>query len=189
MLAARPVYAPLLQALKQQLATVSVGSAEDSALGPLISAEAMARIMRLEQRFEDTGATVFKPDLTLPAQGHFVAPAIVEDVPAASPFLQEEIFGPVLPVAAFDTLEAALNIVSHSPLGLAGYAFTTSDSEADRIIRALPVGSMAINKFGVGDLDAPFAGLRNSGIGVEGGRYGIAAFTTPQFISRRVAMP
>ena len=88
-------------------------------------------------------------------------------------------------MVAFEEIEEAVAIANQSAFGLAAYAFTGSQREANYIARELSVGSLALNKTGVGDIDAPFGGYGQSGFGTEGGRYGIDAFLRRKFVSMR----
>lgn len=166
---------------------IRVGAGHDAGatMGPLISARAVDAMAQREERLESEGAEIRRFQTDLPSGGNFVAPSIAVDAPPESQALKEEIFAPLTPIARVDSLDQALRIANDSELGLVGYAFTSSQKKARRIMAELSVGSIALNKTGVGDLDAPFGGLRRSGFGVEGGRYGIDAFLVRKYVSYR----
>ena len=167
--------------------TIRIGAGKDTgvAMGPLISARAADVMAEREARLEREGAEIRRFGTDLPSGGNFVSPSIAVAASAESGTLKEEIFAPLTPIASFDSLDHALGIANDSDLGLVGYAFTSSQQKAQQIMTELSVGSIALNKTGVGDLDAPFGGLRRSGFGVEGGRYGIDAFLVRKYVSYR----
>ncbi|MEM8987573.1 MAG: aldehyde dehydrogenase family protein [Pseudomonadota bacterium] len=183
----RDAYDAFVEAYWAHCRTIRVGPGKDEgvAMGPLISARAVSAMAEREARMEAEGAEIRRCPLDLPAQGNFVAPSIAISMPADSNLLKEEIFAPLTPIASVDTLDDAIRIANDSDLGLVGYAFTSSQEKAQRIMNEVSVGSLAVNKTGVGDIDAPFGGLRRSGYGVEGGRYGVDAFLVRKYISYR----
>ena len=181
-------YDAFVDAYSAYCRTIRVGAGNDAdatMMGPLISAHAVDVMAQHEARLESEGAEIRRFQTHLPAGGNFVAPSIAVAAPAESRALKEEIFAPLTPIARVDSLDHALRIANDSDLGLVGYAFTSSQKKAQQIMTELSVGSIALNKTGVGDLDAPFGGLRRSGFGVEGGRYGIDAFLAPKYVSYR----
>ncbi len=159
------------------------------AIGPLISKAAADDYSKRLLDFGAQGATIRRVEARLPEKGNFVCPALATGVGPASALIHEEIFGPLLPIAQTSSLDEALAIANSSPLGLVGYGFSASARNARRIAEELEVGSVAINKTGVGDIDAPFGGLRGSGFGTEGGGFGLEAFLTWRFVSHRHISP
>ena len=113
--------------------------------------------------------------------GFFAPVSILTNVSPDSPVIQEEPFGPVATLTAFDSIDHALHLANQSAYGLAGYLFTDSASTILKVSDQLEVGSLAINGMGVSVPEAPFGGLKDSGYGSESGIEGIEAFLDTKF--------
>jgi acyl-CoA reductase-like NAD-dependent aldehyde dehydrogenase len=98
------------------------------------------------------------------------------------PIMQEEPFGPVATITAFDDVGQAVAWANRSPYGLAGYLFTDSARHIHLVSQALQVGSLAINGMGVSVPEAPFGGVKDSGHGSESGTEGMEAFLDTKFV-------
>ena len=112
-------------------------------------------------------------------ESRFMHPVIITQVAAGSKLLEEEIFGPVLPVITFETMEEVLSIINSKPKPLALYIFTTSRNEYTDILKQTSSGTVCINECGVQFLhhELPFGGINNSGIGKAHGYFGFQAFS------------
>ena len=113
------------------------------------------------------------------AASHKIAPTIVVDPDPTSPVMQEEIFGPILPVLAIDSLATAINFVNDRPKPLAAYLFTSAQDEQARFIHEVPSGGMVINQAALHVLvpHLPFGGVGNSGMGTYHGKWGFETFS------------
>jgi aminomuconate-semialdehyde/2-hydroxymuconate-6-semialdehyde dehydrogenase len=111
------------------------------------------------------------------AEGNYVAPTVFADVENSSRISQEEVFGPVQVIAPFDDVDQAIALANDSRYGLAGMIWTTSLDTAHKVAREVRTGTMWVNGFFVRDLRAPFGGLKDSGIGREGGPHSEEFFT------------
>ena len=107
--------------------------------------------------------------------GYYVAPTVFGNVAPTATIAQEEIFGPVLSIIAYEDEEDAIHIANGTPYGLAGGVWAGSDERAERVARRLRTGQVEING-GFFNISAPFGGFRQSGNGRELGRYGIEEF-------------
>jgi aldehyde dehydrogenase (NAD+) len=109
----------------------------------------------------------------------FMHPIILTNIPVASRLMQEEIFGPVLPIISYTKIEEALGIIHSKPKPLALYVFATQRSLRDRIIRETSAGTVCINDCGIQFLhhDLPFGGINNSGMGKSHGHFGFITFS------------
>ncbi|BCB89779.1 NAD-dependent succinate-semialdehyde dehydrogenase [Phytohabitans suffuscus] len=168
-----------------RVAALTVGPGATGAdIGPLISAKAAADVTRLVERAVAGGATV-AGRATRPAglTGHFVAPAVLSGVPADSPLLGEEIFGPVAPVATWTTDDEVVAMANATEYGLTGYVYAGDLRRALRIGEALEVGMVGVNRGLVSDPSAPFGGVKQSGLGREGARIGMEEFQETQYLS------
>jgi aldehyde dehydrogenase (NAD+) len=113
------------------------------------------------------------------ANERYIAPTVLVDVSPDSPIMQEEVFGPILPVLEIDSVEAVIQWVNNRPRPLGLYVFTEDFSVAERIIDATESGDAAINDCAIHPLipELPFGGVGNSGMGKYHGRWGFEAFT------------
>jgi aminomuconate-semialdehyde/2-hydroxymuconate-6-semialdehyde dehydrogenase len=118
--------------------------------------------------------------VTLPAPlegGFYFAPTVIEGLPASSPLNQEEIFGPVVTVAPFDDESEAVTLANGTRYGLTASVFTADGERAERMARALAAGTVWINCWLVRDVRVPFGGVKQSGVGREGGLHSLRFFT------------
>jgi acyl-CoA reductase-like NAD-dependent aldehyde dehydrogenase len=134
----------------------------------------------LVARSRAAGARVLAGDA--PAQGCFLAPTLLVDLPADAPALREEPFGPVACIQPFDTLDEAIALANRSDYGLAGYLFTDSAAAIHEVGQRLEVGTLAVNGIGVSVPEAPFGGCKDSGYGSESGIEGMEAFLDTRFM-------
>ena len=152
-------------------------------VGPLVNDETRAKVARLVDAARGAGARVCVGG-TLPAGRGFFYPATVLDrVAPDSPILAEEIFGPVAPVVAFDDLDEAIRLANATEQGLVSYVYTRDLGRGLRVAEALEAGMVAINRGVVSDPAAPFGGIKQSGIGREGGPEGILEYTETKYIA------
>jgi succinate-semialdehyde dehydrogenase/glutarate-semialdehyde dehydrogenase len=119
--------------------------------------------------------------------GWFYAPTVLEGAPADSLVQQQEPFGPIALLDAFDTLDEAIVRANALPYGLAAYAFTADLASAHRLGRELQAGLVGINHFGVSQPETPFGGIKESGLGHESGLEGLLGCTEVKLVS--VAAP
>lgn len=115
--------------------------------------------------------------------GYFFPATVLSDFSAEAKISTEEIFGPVLAVTTFATNEEAVEIANSTPFGLAAYVFSENLATALDIAEAVDAGMVAVNKGGLSDPAAPFGGVKQSGLGREGGFHGIGEYLEPKVIS------
>ncbi len=120
----------------------------------------------------------------LPRKGFFYAPTILQDVPESARVMNEEPFGPVAPIAPFDTVEEAIQQANRLDVGLAAYAFTGSDRRALQFSEELEAGMIGINSIQVSGPEVPFGGVKQSGIGSENGVEGLQAYLVTKFVQQ-----
>jgi aminomuconate-semialdehyde/2-hydroxymuconate-6-semialdehyde dehydrogenase len=160
-----------------------VGDPRDPAtqVGPLVSREHLDKVLSYIQLGEQEGAKLLTGGHQLTdgplAEGNYVAPTVFADVDNSSRISQEEIFGPVQVIAPFDGVDQAITLANDSRYGLAGMIWTTSLDTAHKVAREVRTGTMWVNCFFVRDLRAPFGGMKDSGIGREGGLHSEEFFT------------
>lgn len=157
---------------------------ESTTLGPLALPADPARIDGL---VDSSGGDVWRGDVwrggnTPPRAGHFAAPAVSVRPARDSALVSGEVFGPAVSVLEYDTLAEVLEAVAANPHGLGGYVVGAPRRAAD-VARALDVGIVGVNTGTPNTPQVPFAGLKDSGIGVEGSHLGLEAFLTPQTVA------
>lgn len=155
---------------------VGPGLDPDTQLGPVNNAPQRERVMGLVAAAREAGATIVAGGHPIPGPGLFHEPTVVTDVPPDHPLVADEQFGPVLPVLAYDRLDEALAIAGAGPYGLGASVWTADPTRADAIADRLEVGTVWVNHHGEAVPDAPFGGLRSSGLGYENGMPGLDAY-------------
>jgi len=182
----RSAYPAFLKEFEKTLDQIVVGNGEDpkTTMGPMINAQAVARMERLKQDAIQKGASVHEYKGSVPAQGYFCSPAILTNVPDNADILREEPFGPILPIIPFDTVDDAINRANASEYGLAAYLFTSSSDTKLETTSRLRVGSISINMLRGVRADVINPGIRNSGYGYEGGDEGFRAFQNLKLVNR-----
>ena len=165
---------------------LTVGQADDFAtqVPPLIEREAQERVLRYQRLAGEQGRLmVHRDDST--TEGWFAPPTVAIDLPAGSPVLGEEIFGPLLTVEAMAGIEAACEVVEALPFGLTGGLFSRSPATVDHVAARLPIGNLYVNRGITGAKVGrqPFGGNRRSGVGSKAGGPGyLLQFTEPHVV-------
>lgn len=112
-----------------------------------------------------------------PTAGYWIDPVILTGVSASSPIMREEIFGPVVTIAKFETEEDAIELANDNPNGLAAVLLTKDGARMRRVGEQIEAGLVWVNCWLVRELGTPFGGMKNSGIGREGGAFSRDVFT------------
>ncbi|SHH95524.1 NAD-dependent succinate-semialdehyde dehydrogenase [Ferrimonas marina] len=172
----RPVYQAFtdkLVAALEQL-TLGDGTQEGVQVGPLITAKAVAKVEQLVADSLAQGAQL-RASLPLPSSlaGHFCAPRVLTEVGNAMPIAQEEIFGPVAALIPFEGEAEAIALANDSEYGLAAYLYSRDIGQVFRLSEALEYGMVGINEGILSNAAAPFGGVKASGHGREGSKYGL----------------
>lgn len=164
--------------------SLTVGPATTGAqIGPLISSRAVEMVGTLVEAALAEGAYAsFRAPLP-DSRGHFYPPTVLSGVSADSTILSQEIFGPVAPIASWTDQDQLLDRLNSLETGLAGYVFAGRLQDAIRIGENLEVGMVGLNRGLVSDPSAPFGGVKQSGLGREGARYGLEEFQEPLYLS------
>jgi aldehyde dehydrogenase (NAD+) len=160
-------------------------AAKSAPLGRVINARHTARIGALIDDAKRRGAHVLYGGLVDEA-AHFVAPTLIADVPRGAAIMTDEIFGPVLPLVVFSTIDEVIEQINEMPKPLAIYIWSRNRTQCDRIIENTSAGGTCINHQSIQFLhhNLPFGGVNNSGIGSYHGEWGIKAFSHERAIVR-----
>jgi succinate-semialdehyde dehydrogenase/glutarate-semialdehyde dehydrogenase len=186
-LAANQVWAPrsmadeLADRFCRASARLVLGDPADEAttLGPLALPSDPTRV---EELVDSSGGDVWRADTATPQSGHFLRPTVSVRPNHDSALVREEIFGPAVSVLQYDALDEVLDAVAAGPYGLGGYVVGAPRPAAE-VARKLDVGIVGVNTGSPNTPQVPFAGLKDSGLGVEGSHLGLEAFLTPQTVA------
>ncbi|MFI9630624.1 NAD-dependent succinate-semialdehyde dehydrogenase [Streptomyces sp. NPDC052042] len=163
--------------------TVGPGTEPQVRVGPLIDAVAKEKTSSLVSDALDRGAKVVASGQVPDGPGHFYPPTVLTGVSTGSRLLHTEIFGPVAPVIPFDNEDEAVRLANDTDWGLAAYMFTRDLDRALDISERLESGMIGLNTGLVSNPAAPFGGVKQSGLGREGGRVGIEEFLEHKYIA------
>ncbi|WP_103334774.1 NAD-dependent succinate-semialdehyde dehydrogenase [Amycolatopsis sp. CA-126428] len=159
------------------------GTEKDVVVGPLIDEKAVEKVTELVKDATDRGARILTGGSAVDGPGHFYPATVLADVPQEARLTHEEIFGPVAPITAFDTEEEAIAKANDTEFGLVSYLFTSDLNRALRVSEALEAGMIGLNQGIVSNPAAPFGGIKQSGLGREGGSVGIEEFLEIKYIA------
>jgi succinate-semialdehyde dehydrogenase/glutarate-semialdehyde dehydrogenase len=169
--------------VSERVAAMKVGpGTEDGVnIGPLIDADAVAKSAELVAEAVGRGAQVLTGGHSIEGPGTFYEPTVVTGVTPGAAILREEIFGPVLAIATFADEDQAVALANDTEYGLVGYVFTKDLARGHRMIDRLETGMMGLNVGVVSNAAAPFGGVKQSGIGREGGLEGIHEYLSTKY--------
>jgi succinate-semialdehyde dehydrogenase/glutarate-semialdehyde dehydrogenase len=183
------VQAPIAEAFADRLAAriaalrVGRGTDEGVDVGPMIDARTVADIGELVDDAVSRGAHVATGGAAIDGPGHFFAPTVLTGVPPDARVLQEEIFGPVAPIVAFEDEDEVVHAANATPYGLVAYVFTQDIDRAMRVADRLDTGMVGVNQGLVSNAAAPFGGVKASGMGREGGHEGLEAYLETKYVA------
>jgi succinate-semialdehyde dehydrogenase/glutarate-semialdehyde dehydrogenase len=161
---------------------VGRGTDEGVGIGPLINADAVAKAQALVQNAVSRGATVLTGGTAIEGEGTFYEPTVIAGVSRGSDILHQEIFGPVLAISTFTDEADAVAKANDTEFGLVAYAFTRDLARAQRLIETLQTGMLGLNVGVVSNAAAPFGGVKQSGLGREGGFEGIHEYLDTKYV-------
>lgn len=145
-------------------------------IGAINSKAQLATIDKYIKIGLDEGATMYQPDCKLPKGGYFCPPTLFIDVAQSSKLVQEEIFGPVLTIQTFRTVDEVIQKANNTPYGLAAGIWTDKGSRIFNLSSKLNAGVVWANTYNKFDPTSPFGGFKESGFGREGGLHGLSAY-------------
>jgi aldehyde dehydrogenase (NAD+) len=149
-------------------------------VGAIVSAEQLARIDRLVQQGISEGAICWQPQAALPTTGYYYPPTLITGLSPANVLAREEVFGPVLSMMSFRTLEDAVALANDTRYGLAATIWSENVNVALHLAAGVRAGVVWINATNLFDASCPFGGYKESGFGREGGPEGLAEYLVPE---------
>ena len=158
------------------------GTEEGVAIGPLINAGAVDKADSLVQEAIGRGAKLLTGGSRVAGDGSFYEPTVLTEVVAGSDILREEIFGPVVTIVPFTDEADAVAKANDTEYGLVSYVFTRDLARGQRLIESLQTGMMGLNVGVVSNAAAPFGGVKQSGVGREGGLEGIHEYLETKYV-------
>ena len=172
-----------LEKLRHRMQTLRVGNPLDknTDIGAINSAAQLERIRELVQSGVDEGADLFQPACELPERGYWFPPSVFTGVTASHRVAREEIFGPVLSVLTFRTLDEAIERANNTAYGLSAGVWTDKGSRIFQMASRLRAGVVWANTFNKFDPASPFGGFKESGFGREGGMQGLSAYVAAEW--------
>lgn len=180
------IYDAFVEKFSQAVSKLKVGDGKDEKVdvGPLINQNGLDKVKHHVQDAVSKGASVVVGGEALASDGGvFYLPTVVKDVDPSMVMMREETFGPVAPIQKVETEEEAIRLANDTTYGLAAYVFTENVARGTRMIEQLNFGIVGWNDGAPSAAQVPFGGMKESGIGREGGHEGIEAFVESQYVS------
>jgi succinate-semialdehyde dehydrogenase/glutarate-semialdehyde dehydrogenase len=162
---------------------VGPGTADGTQVGPLVNEAAVRKCDELVTGALAAGARALIGGKVPERTGWYYDPTVLVDVPADAEILKEEIFGPVAPIVTFTSEDEAVRFANDTEFGLVAYLYTGDLARGLRVSEALESGMVGLNRGLVSDPAAPFGGVKQSGIGREGGHEGLLDYTESKYIA------
>ncbi|WP_276469448.1 NAD-dependent succinate-semialdehyde dehydrogenase [Priestia filamentosa] len=162
---------------------VGNGLEEGIDIGPMINASGYEKVQAQVSDAVAKGATIVTGGKGNSDKGYFYSPTVLKDVQSNMDIMKEETFGPVAPVQKFENIEEAIHLANDIELGLAAYVYTESLSEGVTVAEGLEYGIIGWNDGVPSAAQAPFGGMKESGLGREGGHHGIEEYLEVKYIS------
>jgi succinate-semialdehyde dehydrogenase/glutarate-semialdehyde dehydrogenase len=162
---------------------VGRGTEEGVEVGPLINEDQRSKVAELVEDATAKGANVLVGGTQVEGVGYFYEPTVLGGVTHDARMLKEEIFGPVAPVTGFDSEEDAIAAANDTEYGLVAYVYTSDLKRALRVAEGLHTGMVGLNQGMVSNAGAPFGGVKQSGVGREGGNDGIDEYLETKYVA------
>ncbi|MGE0189759.1 MAG: NAD-dependent succinate-semialdehyde dehydrogenase [Steroidobacteraceae bacterium] len=168
-----------------RMAALKIGNGLDEgvSVGPLVNASTLKKVAALVDDAVAKGAKVLTGGRAVGGVGYFYPPTVMTNVPAKAAIVTEEIFGPVAAIQKFTSEDEVIDLANSSEFGLASYVYTRDISKGLRVAEKLEAGMVGLNRGLVSDPAAPFGGVKQSGLGREGGHEGLMEFLETQYVS------
>jgi succinate-semialdehyde dehydrogenase/glutarate-semialdehyde dehydrogenase len=169
-------------AAKMEAMPLGRGLDPDTKIGPVINESARTNLQRLVDLTVKEGGNIVTGGSSVSGAGYFFQPTVLSDVKPGSTILNEEIFGPVAPIVRFHDEDEAIRLANDTVYGLVSYAYTQDLKRGLRLIERLDTGMTGLNTGLVSNAAAPFGGVKQSGLGREGGLEGIHEYLETKYV-------
>ncbi|TDQ62066.1 acyl-CoA reductase-like NAD-dependent aldehyde dehydrogenase [Maritalea mobilis] len=182
------VHADIYDAVCTEMAAIAQnvktgpGMEEDSVFGPIQNRNQFEKVKALVDDAKARGARILTGGEPMAGEGNFYPITLVADIEQDARLVEEEQFGPALPIVKYHDVDEAVKMANASPMGLGGSVWSSDKSKAKQIANRLECGSVWINNHGAIQPNAPFGGVKQSGIGLEFGMEGLKEFTVTQTV-------
>ena len=176
---------PFIEAVLEEAKKIKVGNGLDEGvnMGPLIAERRISIMDEFVKDAVDTGAELLTGGRRLNREGSFYAPTILSNVSDNAKLMNDEPFGPLLPIDSFHSIDEVIERANRLEFGLASYAFTNDSKIINALQADIQSGLLAINSMVVSTPETPFGGIKHSGYGSEGGVEGLEAFLVTRFLT------
>ncbi|AYN22529.1 NAD-dependent succinate-semialdehyde dehydrogenase [Alcaligenes aquatilis] len=180
------IYTAFVDRFTQELANVKVGDGldPDTQMGPLAHERRIPMMQKFVDNARSLGGKVLLGGEQIKRDGFFFSPTVLTDLPDDALVMTEEPFGPIAPLTRYSDLDDAIARANSLPFGLSAYAFTQSLQDAHRLGTELESGMVNINHFGSSLPETPFGGVKDSGIGSEGGAETFDGYLVTKFVTQ-----
>ena len=180
------VYDQFVEGFVKSAESLNVGNGLDEGInmGPLAHDRRLTAIEGFVADAVEKGAKVLTGGKRKGNKGYFFEPTVMTDVSKDSRIMNEEPFGPLAPINSFSSIDEVVEEANRLNYGLAAYAYTNSAKTAQHLGAAIESGQVSINHHGLGLVDTPFGGVKDSGYGSEGGPEGLDAYMTTKLVSQ-----
>jgi len=179
------IYERFTNAFAEKAASLKIGNGldESNQMGPVANDRRLAAMEQLVADAKAKGARVMAGGSRIGNLGYFFPLTVLADVPDGARAMREEPFGPLALLSPVKSVDEAIEKANSVPFGLAGYAFTNSATTAEHLAESVEVGNLSINHFVASSAETPFGGVKDSGIGREGGVEGLQCYTVVKNVS------
>ena len=180
-----PVAEEFATRLAERMAALRVGPGTDpdTQVGPLVNEDTVDKVDGLVRGALESGARAVTGGSRPDGPGFYYPPTVLSDVRPDAGILREEIFGPVAPIVTFETEEEAVRLANDTEYGLVAYVYTGDLARGMRVSEAIEAGMVGLNRGLVSDPAAPFGGVKQSGIGREGGHEGLLEYLESKYVA------
>ncbi|WP_312796999.1 NAD-dependent succinate-semialdehyde dehydrogenase [Tianweitania sp.] len=179
------IYDAFVEKFSAAAAKLKIGDGSEAGVqqGPLIDEKAVEKVEELVADAKEKGGTVVTGGKRHALGGSFYEPTVISNASPVMRFMKEEIFGPVAPVFKFESEEEAIELANDTEYGLAAYFYTGDLGRAFRVMEGLKYGMVGVNEGIITTPEAPFGGMKESGLGREGGHQGIEDYLDTKYVS------
>ena len=173
-----------IKKLSKKVKNLKVGSGFDNVdIGPLIDNAALEKVVNLLKNAKENGATIHEGGNTHALGGTFFEPTIISDINSDMTIFKEEIFGPVVSIIPFETEAEVIQLANDTKYGLASYFYAKDMTKIWRVAEALEYGMVGVNRGAISSALVPFGGIKQSGMGREGSKYGLEDYLNIKYLA------